>query len=361
MFCSNCGAQIPDGSRFCEKCGRPVGGGQPQMNPGAQGGYGNQGNYGARAGGGTPNGYGAPAGAYNVPVSGSGKKGFPSSALVMIILLAAVAAAVYFFLGAEFFDFGSNKPFGGAKIEETVIWETDGLTVTATELRRDTDGDYHDGLLLEIANEGEEDVVVRCASLAVNDAAIAAEMDVEVPAGKTKDGEIEFAKNSLHNSGITTVGEIRVELEACDPDTGMVLERSESFRIKTNKAKKADEPSFVNHGDKIFEGGDVTVSAISVNTRSDSHTDGNMYFLVKNNSKDTVVVALEDATLNGDLAPETNRGVFPGRSEGHYTASMDAGWVAEHMPSKEVTGTICIYDPDGVLLESDTFVWDASR
>ncbi len=31
MFCSNCGAQIADGSRFCEHCGTPVG--APQGNP----------------------------------------------------------------------------------------------------------------------------------------------------------------------------------------------------------------------------------------------------------------------------------------------------------------------------------------
>ena len=30
MFCSSCGKQIPDGSRFCEYCGNPVGGNVPQ-------------------------------------------------------------------------------------------------------------------------------------------------------------------------------------------------------------------------------------------------------------------------------------------------------------------------------------------
>ena len=30
MFCTRCGAKIPEGGRFCVNCGAPAAGGQPQ-------------------------------------------------------------------------------------------------------------------------------------------------------------------------------------------------------------------------------------------------------------------------------------------------------------------------------------------
>jgi hypothetical protein len=135
---------------------------------------------------------------------------------------------------------------GGAKIRSQAIWSADGLTVTASEIGRYVERSWNrDAVYLRVKNDGSSPMLLRCTALLVNGAAVQPELLLDAQPGATTDGRLLFDRSSLYDMQIIHVGEISLELAAFDAASGTETARSGRITLKTNKAKKAETPSFM--------------------------------------------------------------------------------------------------------------------
>ena len=178
MFCKNCGSRTPDDARFCPVCGADMGeAGSTQGQMGS-----------------------APyPGAPVPPISGGApekkKKGVPAF-LIVYLTLVAVFIGVVVLLVVRYSV--KNGPLHGAKVKSRIIWETDGLEVTAKGLYYDEDNrEAPCYLVLEAKNSGKTEKQLSVGEAAINTVMVDTEMSLSVPAGGKAKGELHFSGREL--------------------------------------------------------------------------------------------------------------------------------------------------------------------
>ena len=123
-------------------------------------------------------------------------------------------------------------------IEEQVLFEKDGIVITAKEYV--TDRIWGDGIKLLIENNSDKSVTVGCNALIVNNYMISDLFVSGVAAGK-KANEIMYLSNTeLEAAGIESVGQIEAYFHVYDSDTYETLFDTECVTIQTSEYENMD-------------------------------------------------------------------------------------------------------------------------
>lgn len=179
-------------------------------------------------------------------------------------------------------------------IEEQVLFEKDGIVITAKEYV--TDRIWGDGIKLLIENNSDKSVTVGCNALIVNNYMISDLFVSGVAAGK-KANEIMYLSNTeLEAAGIESVGQIEAYFYVYDSDTYETLFDTECVTIQTSEYENMDTVAD-DTGVELYNTDGIRIVGKTVDENSFWGTAILLY--CENNSGKNIVISVDEMSING--------------------------------------------------------------
>lgn len=194
-------------------------------------------------------------------------------------------------------------------IEEQVLVDQDGIRITATEYV--TDVFFGDGIRVLIENDSEEDRMISCNALIVNDYMITDLFAAEVAAGKKSNETIDLMNSELEAAGIDTVGKIEIYFNVFDPSTYETVFATDCCTIETSQIANMDTVPDET-GTELYNDGGIRIVGKAVDENSFWGTAILLY--AENNSGRNVVIQADDLSVNGFMmTPYFSATVYDGK------------------------------------------------
>lgn len=208
-------------------------------------------------------------------------------------------------------DTDDQKDEGAAEevtLEETVLYEADGVKVTATGLE---EGFFGTEVKFLLENNSDKNVLITSDSVSVNGFMMSgASLYTEVSAGKKANDTMSFMSSELEQAGIETMAQIQFYLKIQDPDSWDTINTSELLTLGTSAAdyvQPVDDSGEVVYNEKGFK-------IVCKGLKQDLIWDSTVVFYMENNSDQEVSIYAENVSVNGfmqdvslwsDLRPDT--------------------------------------------------------
>ena len=203
----------------------------------------------------------------------------------------------------------TEAPTPAVTIEEQLLFEADGVTVTAKEYT--VDKMWGDGIKLLIENNGSADIGISCDALIVNDYMISDLFSETVAAGKKSNSTLNLSTASLKAAGIETVGKIEVYFHTFDAASYMTMTKLDCVTINTSaadtvKTEKADD------GKELYNADGIRIVGKYVD--EDSFWGAGILLFIENGSGKNIGVQASDLSVNGFmLTPIFSCAVYDGK------------------------------------------------
>ena len=194
-------------------------------------------------------------------------------------------------------------------IEEQVLFDRDGVVVTAKEYTQDSI--WGDGIKLLVENNRDENITVSCRDLIVNHYMVSNLFSCDVAAGKKVNKDLNFSSSDLKAAGIGTVAEVEASFHVYNADTWDTIFDTDLVGIKTSEYGQVEYlPN--DAGKELYNGGGIRIVGKYVD--EDSIWGTAILLYVENNSDQKIVVQARDLSVNGFmLTPLFSCTVYPGR------------------------------------------------
>lgn len=198
--------------------------------------------------------------------------------------------------GADESTSGSSGTSSGATvtIDEQVLLDQDGITVTATEYV--TDSIWGDGIKLLLENNSDKDITVGCDALIVNDYMITDLFSSGIAAGKKSNETLYLSSMQLNAAGIENVGKIEIYFHVYDPSTYDTVFDSECVTIQTSEYDNMDTAAN-DSGTELYNQNGIRIIGKTVDENSFWGTAILLY--TENNSGKNVGISVDDMSING--------------------------------------------------------------
>lgn len=188
---------------------------------------------------------------------------------------------------------GTDSDSREITIAETVVYEADGIRVTATGY---TDGWMGPEIAFLVENDSERDVLVTSDALSVNGYMTPySSLYAQVAAGKKANESLTLLTSELDQSGIVTVAQLQFYLKVADAESWDSLAQSELITLSTSAA--GYEQSVDDSGDVLYD--DNGIRIICKGLKQDMIWDGTVVFFMENNSGSPITVYAENVSVNG--------------------------------------------------------------
>lgn len=194
-------------------------------------------------------------------------------------------------------------------LAETVLFDQDGIRVTATGLS--TDSLFGPELNLLVENDSAQNIVVQPNYCMVNDYMMDGLLSADVAAGKKANDTLDFLSNALARCGIETITDIELDLVVSDGDSWQTLYETGPVILQTSAAGQYTQ-TYDDSGEEIYNQNGIRVVAKSVN---DDLFGMGIKFYLENNTDKAVIVNADNVSVNGymmtdlfysDLAPRSH-------------------------------------------------------
>lgn len=179
-------------------------------------------------------------------------------------------------------------------IDEQVLWEVDGVKITATGIEEDMFWGSKVNVLVE--NNSDKDVQISLDALIVNDYMISDLTSFEVTAGNKSNDSITLLSSELQAAGIDNIGKIELYMRMYDPETYETLNESGCITISTSDASNIDTESSIN-GVTLFDQNGIKIVGQYVD--EDSFWGASALLYVENNSGKNITLYGDDVAING--------------------------------------------------------------
>lgn len=193
-------------------------------------------------------------------------------------------------------------------VAETVLYEADGVKVTATGYE---DGWMGPEIKILVENDSAKNVLVTSASVSANGYMMpSAALYAEVAAGKKANEALTIMSSELDESGIEMVAELQFYLQIQDPETWETIATSDLLTLTTSAAPY-EQPVDVS-GDVLYDSDGIRI--ICKGLKQDIIWDGTVVFYMENNCGKEISIYAENVSVNGfmqdvglwsDLRPST--------------------------------------------------------
>ena len=194
-------------------------------------------------------------------------------------------------------------------IDEQLLFEKDGLKVTATEYK--TDSIWGDGINLLIENDTDKSIGLGCTALIVNDYMIFDLFSSTVAAGKKSNEMMYLSSSDLEAAGIDNVGKIEVYFHTFDPDTYMPIDYMDCITIETSAINEIDTTPN-DAGQELFNSNGVRIVGKYVDEKS--FWGAGVLLYIENTSDQNVIVQCDDMSINGFMVmPYFSADVYDGK------------------------------------------------
>lgn len=207
---------------------------------------------------------------------------------------------------------GTNNDSGSSDeevtIAETVLYEADGIKVTAKSL---ADGLLGTEVKLLIENDSSKNILITSSSVSANGYMMpTAALYAEVAAGKKANESLTLMSSELDQCGIETLAEMQFYLQIQDPETWETIKTTDLITLAT---------SATGYTQPVDDSGDVLYNengykVVCKGLKQDIIWDGTVVFYMENNSNKAVSIYAENVSVNGfmqevglwsDLRPST--------------------------------------------------------
>ncbi|WP_296036751.1 hypothetical protein [uncultured Gemmiger sp.] len=194
-------------------------------------------------------------------------------------------------------------------LAETVLFDQDGIRVTATGLS--TDSLFGPELNLLVENDSAQNIVVQPNYCMVNGYMMDGLLSADVAAGKKANDTLDFLSNALARCGIETITDIELDLVVSDGDSWQTLYETGPVILQTSAAGQYTQ-TYDDSGEEIYNQNGIRVVAKSVN---DDLFGMGIKFYLENNTDKAVIVNADNVSVNGymmtdlfysDLAPRSH-------------------------------------------------------
>ena len=194
-------------------------------------------------------------------------------------------------------------------LAETVLFDQDGIRVTATGLS--TDSLFGPELNLLVENDSAQNIVVQPNYCMVNGYMMDGLLSADVAAGKKANDTLDFLSNALARCGIETITDIELDLVVSDGDSWQTLYETGPVILQTSAAGQYTQ-TYDDSGEEIYNQNGIRVVAKSVN---DDLFGIGIKFYLENNTDKAVIVNADNVSVNGymmtdlfysDLAPRSH-------------------------------------------------------
>ena len=187
-----------------------------------------------------------------------------------------------------------NESKATVTIEEQVLFEQDGIIVTAKEYV--TDRIWGDGIKLLIENNSDKDVTVGCNALIVNNYMISDLLVSGVAAGKKANEVMYLSNTELEAAGIERVGQIEAYFHVYDTDTYETLFDTECVTIQTSEFANMDTVAD-DTGVELYNADGIRIVGKTVDENSFWGTAILLY--CENNSGKNISISVDAMSING--------------------------------------------------------------
>lgn len=179
-------------------------------------------------------------------------------------------------------------------IEQQMLLDQDGIVITAQEYV--TDRIWGDGIKLLVENNSDQDVMVGCDALIVNDYMITDLFAASVAAGKKDNETLYLSDSELKAAGIENVGQVELYFHVSDNQTYDRLIDNAYACIKTSLYDEMDTTPN-DEGVELYNEGGIRIVGKTVDENSFWGTAILLY--CENNSGKNVGISAEDVSVNG--------------------------------------------------------------
>ena len=194
-------------------------------------------------------------------------------------------------------------------LAETVLFDQDGIRITATGLS--TDSLFGPELNLLVENDSAQNIVVQPNYCMVNGYMMDGLLSADVAAGKKANDTLDFLSNALARCGIETITDIELDLVVSDGDSWQTLYETGPVILQTSAAGQYTQ-TYDDSGEEIYNQNGIRVVAKSVN---DDLFGMGIKFYLENNTDKAIIVNADNVSVNGymmtdlfysDLAPRSH-------------------------------------------------------
>lgn len=194
-------------------------------------------------------------------------------------------------------------------IDEQVLLDQDGITVTATEYV--TDSIWGDGIKLLLENNSDKDITVGCNALIVNDYMITDLFSSGIAAGKKSNETLYLSSMQLNAAGIENVGKIEIYFHVYDSSTYDTVFNSGCVTIQTSEYDNMDTAAN-DSGTELYNQDGIRIIGKTVDENSFWGTAILLY--TENNSGKNVGISVDDMSINGFMmSPFFSTTVYDGK------------------------------------------------
>lgn len=210
-----------------------------------------------------------------------------------------------------------------AAIEEQVVYDAEGVTVTATGIRYDSITGA--AILLSVQNTTGEDLLVQMAAAAVNGYMMEVDFSLAVDAEKSAEGEMVVPYTALALANLDVIATVELSVQLVDRSNYEVLTDCEPVVILTTAA--ADhEQTYDESGQIAWDANGVKIVIKGVDTGRRIADESVLIVYLYNGSENAVSIQSANVTVNG--------------------YEMTSAMTATVLPGKHAMDVVTFFDPD---------------
>ena len=199
----------------------------------------------------------------------------------------------------------------GGTITEQVVYDAEGVTVTASSIRYDSITGA--AILFKARNTTQEDILIQMDAAAVNGYMIRVDFSLAVAAGKSAEGEMTVPYTALALAGIDVIATVEFTMQLVDRDSFEVLADCAPAVIHTTAAD-GYEPVFDDAGQTVWDEDGVKIVLKGLDTGRQVSDSIVLIVYLYNGSDRAVSVQSSSVTVNGyEMTPTMTSTVMPGR------------------------------------------------
>ena len=180
-------------------------------------------------------------------------------------------------------------------IQEQVIYDADGIRITAVSL--DQDSFWGPAVKVLVENNSDKNITVQARNCSINGLMVEPMFSCDVAAGKKANDSITFMSSDLETANITVIKDIEFFLHIFDADSWDAIADSPVITLTTS-ADLSYEQVFNTDGFVAYEDGGIKIIVQKLNS-TDSFWGSDVYIYAENNTESNITIQSRDVSING--------------------------------------------------------------
>lgn len=188
----------------------------------------------------------------------------------------------------------SSAPDGNLPtIEENILFEYQGLKMTAKEIINDTI--WGTGIKVHVENDSDKDYSIGVDYAIVNNCMMSNLFSCSVASGKKANDTIYLSSADLKAAGINNIGQIELYFRIYDSTTYETIYKTDCITIKTSDYEAMDV-TVENTGHTLYDDNGIKIVGKYVDDKMSGKA---VVLYIVNNRNENITISCQDMSING--------------------------------------------------------------